>query len=200
MKVAALFVEVGGPYWLMGDKIDFWDIDRDARLYRGPWPVIAHPPCGRWCGMARMNEKRWGAKVGDDGGCFESALTSVHRWGGVLEHPAFSLAWSAFGLERPINHGWNRISRTEWVGEVWQSAYGHKAMKRTWLYYVGCCKPDEFDKSRARGSHQIGGGINTGNRLLPRLDQSETHITPKRFADYLINLAANSRSLVIPSQ
>ena len=44
--IAALYVEKGGCYDMPG--IDLWDIERDARLYEGPWPVVAHPPCERW--------------------------------------------------------------------------------------------------------------------------------------------------------
>jgi hypothetical protein len=40
-------------------------------------------------------------RKGDDGGCFISALEAVRKWGGVLEHPAASSAWKAFGLKEP---------------------------------------------------------------------------------------------------
>lgn len=190
-QIAALFVDPFGPYPSM-KGIDCWDETRDARKYKGPWPVIAHPPCGRWCGMARMNEKRWGAKVGEDGGCFAKALSALRTYGGVLEHPARSIAWATFGLQKPVELGWNRVSKTEWVGEVWQSAYGHKATKRTWLLYVGRQVPKPFNQKRERGRYQIGGGIHTGNRLLPRLNQKETHISPPSFAAYLAALARGS--------
>ena len=43
MTVAALYVEKGGVYYGLPD-VDPWDEERDARLYAGPWPVVAHPP------------------------------------------------------------------------------------------------------------------------------------------------------------
>lgn len=46
--VAALFVEKDGPYSEL-NQVDVWDIERDARFYNGPFPVVAHPPCER-CG------------------------------------------------------------------------------------------------------------------------------------------------------
>lgn len=45
--IAALFVIKNGPYSEKED-IDVWDIERDARKYKGPHRVIAHPPCERW--------------------------------------------------------------------------------------------------------------------------------------------------------
>jgi hypothetical protein len=32
--------------------------------------------------LARVNQARYGHKVGDDGGCFAAALDAVRRWGG----------------------------------------------------------------------------------------------------------------------
>src|SRR4051812_16756481 len=74
--IAALYVEKNGGYYGLKD-VDPWDKDRDARLYAGPWPVVAHPPCDRWCQMAPVNQARYGHRIGDDGGCFASALSSV---------------------------------------------------------------------------------------------------------------------------
>jgi hypothetical protein len=190
-RVTALYVERDGIYSTIPD-VDCWDEERDARLYPGPHPVVAHPPCGRWCAMARLNESRWGAKVGEDGGCFESALAAVRTYGGVLEHPASSLAWARFGLTRPPHFGWQRQLDGGWVCEVKQSAYGHLARKPTWLYYVGS-GPAPADWRDIAGTHQVGGGVHTGNNQLPRLDSKRAIKTPPAFAEYLVALARQSR-------
>lgn len=74
--ISALFVEKNGSYFGL-ENVDPWDIDRDARTYAGPHAVVAHPPCDRWCQMAPVNQARYGHKIGDDAGCFASALASV---------------------------------------------------------------------------------------------------------------------------
>lgn len=190
-KVAALFVDPKGPYSLMGG-VELWDEVRDARLYTGNYPVVAHPPCNRWGKMAPINLKRWGTPIGEDGGCFEKALLSVRKWGGVLEHPQGSIAWKTFSLEKPQGVSWQRVAPTEWVGEVWQSDYGHLATKKTWLLYVGNKQPQPYKIARKRGTHQVGGGIHTGNNKKPRLNQNLTHLTPLLFAEYLVKLAIES--------
>ena len=45
--IAALYVMRDGCYYGMPD-VDPWDEERDARLYAGPYAVVAHPPCERW--------------------------------------------------------------------------------------------------------------------------------------------------------
>src|ERR1700680_4051287 len=103
--IAALFVETGGSYFNL-DGIDPWDEKRDARTYPGQYPVIAHPPCQRWGRFWHgSTRKPHQFKLGDDDGCFAAALASVRRWGGVLEHPADSRAWSAFILNPPPREG-----------------------------------------------------------------------------------------------
>lgn len=57
--IAALYVDRRGPYWDR-EGVDAWDIERDARLYKGPHPVVAHPPCHLWVNMAAVNWKRYG--------------------------------------------------------------------------------------------------------------------------------------------
>lgn len=187
--IAALFVEKRGVYYGL-PEVDPWDESRDARLYAGPWPVVAHPPCRLWTNFAILNYKRYGGRYnqpGNDGGCFASALASVERFGGVLEHPAFSRAWSSFRLDPPMRGTWQR-SRAGFVCEVWQSAYGHRARKRTWLYYVGSEQPPELDWSRPTGTHQIG----WFDRIKPTLSKCEASRTPVAFRDELIRLAYSS--------
>lgn len=156
--VAALFVYSDGIYATIPD-VDLWDEARDARLYAGDYPVVAHPPCQLWGKMAKINFIRWGGehnRPGNDAGCFSSALASVRVYGGVLEHPAQSYAWAAHGLQKPIANGaWQKTGHNEHVCEVWQSAYGHKARKRTWLFYCGS-EPAQMRWDRPSGSHQIG--------------------------------------------
>ncbi len=187
IKVAALFVQTDGAYFGLPD-VDPWDIHRDARKYAGPYPAVAHPPCSSWCQLAHVNQKRWGRRVGDDGGCFASALASVRKWGGVIEHPAESYAWPAFGLIRPTRHGWTQdITDGSWSCEVSQAAYGHRARKLTWLYYVGSAPPCSLDWSRQKASHRI--GHRRDGSPLPTLSKHEASATPPLFRAVLLELA-----------
>lgn len=187
--VAALYVQTGGAYFGL-DGVDPWDEKRDARLYAGPHPVVAHPPCNRWVNFADLNFKRWGGqhnKPGNDGGCFEKALESVRRFGGVLEHPAGSKAFSRFGIPSPVRGAWRITIDREWVCEVNQSCYGHKAQKRTWLMYVGKNAPPELDWRPLRGTHQCG----KFDRIKPTVYGRAASATPPAFRDLLIEMARN---------
>jgi hypothetical protein len=193
--IAALFVQRGGVYWGR-PEIDAWDEARDARTYSGPHPVVAHPPCSRWCQLAHVVQARYGHKVGDDGGCFASALASVRTFGGVLEHPAWSLAWPAFGLPEPRRGEWLRTSNDAgWVTEVSQRAYGHAARKRTWLYYVGALVPPSLDWSEPAPVACVSYMKNNRPPPYPRLTKKQAANTPAQFADLLLSLAAMSRTI-----
>lgn len=190
--IAALYVETGGCYFDL-PGVDPWDIERDARRYAGPWAVVAHPPCSRWCQLAPINHKRYGHRVGDDGGCFAAALDAVRTWGGVLEHPAYSYAWGAFRLARPKRLRWLYDGRG-WVTEVSQNSYGHRASKRTWLYYVGRTAPPPLDWRADPPQAQISWCKNHGNSELPRMSKTVAARTPDAFRDMLLALARTSRT------
>ncbi len=196
-KIAALFVDDNGVYSNL-TNVDVWGKERDARTYCGPYAVIAHPPCQRWGNMALANYARWGGehnKIGNDDGCFESALKSVQRYGGVLEHPKNSRAWDKFGLVKPKVKGWVQSS-IGFTCEVWQSAYGHKANKATWLYYVGHRRPPEMVWDKPIGSHQIGFPDKRGKeRNKPTLSKKEANGTPILYRDTLIEIPKYSRSV-----
>lgn len=200
--IAALFVQTGGAYWNL-PGVDPWDEQRDARRYAGPHPVVAHPPCSRFCRLAYLVEARWGHRVGDDGGCFSSALASVRSWGGVLEHPAESLAWRMYGLLEPSRAGgWSRslLRPSEWVCQVAQSAYGHRARKLTWLLYVGANPPPELDWSQPEGDAVVGHMTYRGDGTAfttngkQRLWKREASATPAAFRDVLLALAERSQA------
>ena len=195
MAVAALFVETGGCYFGLPD-VDPWDKVRNARLYAGFDPIVAHPPCQLWTRFAHVNFSRWGGehnRPGNDGGCFKSALDNLRRCGGVLEHPAFSDAWKAYALPRPTTVGWQLSEGGLWVCEVWQSAYGHAARKRTWLLYQGKRAPIDLLWDRQEGSHQIGGHDQRGkDRNKPTISGKAASATPLPFRNALIALARNS--------
>ena len=161
MTVAALYVQSGGAYFGMTD-VDPWDQARDARLYAGPHPVVAHPPCQRWgkfwAGQP-LHIKRTGERKlkGDDGGCFAAALDAVRRYGGVLEHPWGSHAWPFHNINTPPRHGgWIAaelpgLRNSGWTCCVEQGRYGHYARKPTLLYAVGVELPDlNWGKSEAQ--------------------------------------------------
>ena len=199
--IAALFVQRNGCYFGL-PNVDPWDATRDARLYRGPHPVVAHPPCERWGRYAAdaIGAKRWNRPrkiVGDDGGCFAHALWSVRSFGGVLEHPCDSKAWRAHGLLTPPRRGgWvNAGDGVGWTCCVEQGHFGHRARKATWLYAVGCelpslswgpssatayaCCPPNTHAQRAAGYCEV-------------LSRRERAATPPLFRDLLIRIASSA--------
>lgn len=208
MTVAALYVDPNGSYSGL-EGVELWDEARDARLYAGPWPVVAHPPCARWSRLAGFTEARFGLKRGDDGGCFESALASVREFGGVLEHPAYSAAWGRYGLPKPsVHEGWTLA----WDGGascyVEQGRYGLPVKKATWLYAYGVELPrlrwgytPDAAGEQPNGPH--GGIDNWRDRFGGRTEQwlkgshrgghhGLTATTPPAFRDVLLNMARSA--------
>lgn len=202
VPIAALFVDAKGIYPQLLGADACWDEERDARLYAGPDPVVAHPPCNLWVNMAAVNWKRYGRQRpawypgGSDDGCFASALASVRKYGGVLEHPAGSHAWNQYALPRP-GVGWIKgggSSVGDWVCEVWQHAYGHGARKRTWLLYCGKLPPFElrWERNPDTVTHRCGHDAKWRTDKI-RLEKRHASATPPAFAAELIRLALWSK-------
>jgi len=202
--VAALYVEEAGPYANL-PNVDAWGESRDARRYRGPHPIVAHPPCKRW-------GRYWGggpsAKtpriLGDDGGCFAQALWAVRTFGGVIEHPEASHAWRWFGLQKPPHTGgWVRADEFGgWTCCVAQGHYGHVSQKLTWLYAAWVRLPDlvwgrapglvRFDE----GFHSAGERSSARAAGVPprrRLTRAERLHTPQLFQQVLLQIARTSQ-------
>lgn len=196
MRVAALYVERGGPYYAI-PGVDPWGIDRDARTYAGPHPIVAHPPCGPWGALRHLYK-------GSEHDCAPIAVEQVRRWGGVLEHPARSTLWPAFGLplpgELPDGHGFSL--------EIDQVSWGHVARKRTWLYLVGIDRAVAVAGVRTGGepTHWVSGfrttnGVNryasNGSAVPPGIkvcSAQQRRRTPPALAAWLVSLAQSSIS------
>lgn len=196
--VAALYVQTGGVYFDQ-PGVDPWDVARDARLYDGPHPIVAHPPCQRW-------GRYWGGgpshngkfRLGDDGGCFAAALASVRAWGGLLEHPEASHAWRRFGLTAPPRSGgWvNADFLGGWTCCVEQGHYGHPARKATWLYAFNVDLPSlPWGSCGVRGRMDEGFHSTEERRkavkrgAVERLTKAERIVTPPAFRDLLLSMA-----------
>jgi len=141
--IAALYVETEGCYFGL-EGISPWDEARDARKAWGIGPAVAHPPCQRWGRFWHgSTRKPHQFKLGGDGGCFAHAHDYVRKHGGVIEHPADSHAWGAFGLIKPPRTGgWVPSGDGGWTCCVYQGHYGHPAGKATWLVVYGVHRRD----------------------------------------------------------
>jgi hypothetical protein len=188
MTVAALYIDPRGPYPTLPD-VDCWDESRDARKYDGPWPVVAHPPCGPWGRLRHLYK-------GSEHDCALVAVDQVRKWGGVLEHPAGSRLWPETTARDtyealPILNGYP----DPWGGitiEVRQVEWGHVAEKRTWLYVVGSepRQPSPFPDRQP--THHVSRDANRAKRnayTLKRTSSQMNRRTPIEFARYLVRLA-----------
>jgi hypothetical protein len=209
VNVAALYVETDGCYYGL-EGVDPWDEQRDARLYQGPHPIVAHPPCQRWgklwAGQPLFIKRTGIRKIkGDDGGCFKSALAALREYGGVLEHPWGSHAWAHFGLNKPARKGgWIAADfYGGWTCCVEQGRYGHYARKPTLLLAYGVdlpeldwgigesrLDPDVIARMGLKRAKRLGdvGAKGGGKDSSPRIG------TPEPFRDLLISMARSKPS------
>ncbi|MGK5038700.1 hypothetical protein [Janthinobacterium sp. LB3P118] len=189
-NVAALFVRANSIYKTM-PGVDAWDAERDARKFGGGMPVIAHPPCRAWGQLRMLANPR-----PDEKELATWAVSQVRQFGGVLEHPARSTLWPVAGLPRPGQ----RDEFGGWTLPIFQSSWGHRAEKPTFLYIVGCAPGEipEMPIALGRASHVIGasGRRSDGGRLhkgdkgwRPECGKAEREHTPEALAHWLVALA-----------
>jgi hypothetical protein len=190
--IAALYVDPRGPYPRM-QGVDCWDAARDARRYAGPWPVVAHPPCGPWGCLKHLYR-------GSEHDCAPRAVEQVRAHGGVLEHPAHSRLWRHARLPEPGELPDERGGYTLAVNQV---DWGHVARKPTWLYLVGVPRVRLELPEPGEPTHWIGGSRGRGRERtrqgapipsgLKAASAQQRRRTPPAFAEWLVSLARSAR-------
>lgn len=190
--ISALFVRKDSVYKSLG--VDCWDIERDARLWPGGNPIIAHPPCRAWGQLSHFAKPREGER--------ELAIKSIElirRWGGILEHPAASKLWLVMNLPKPGSYdeyGGFCIC----IDQFW---FGHKAQKKTLLYICGCNQVDlppiplrfeaiEYVVSSCKRNKF--GRRGTGKKEITKAEREHT---PIELAKWLIKVAMKCKPQII---
>ena len=153
-------------------RCDVFDEDRDARTYTGTLPVVAHPPCRAWGGLAHMAKPAPGER---DLAFF--AVDQVRRLGGVVEHPRASRLWTEAALPAP---GCRDAFGGFTVG-IDQDWFGHRAEKRTLLYVVGI-EPASIPAFALR--------LERPTHVVERMGRAEREHTPPLLASWLVELAS----------
>lgn len=166
--VAVLYARPASVYFHLAH--DVYDIERDARTYCGPLPVVAHPPCRAWGRLRGFAKPR-----SDEKELALHAVECVRTWGGVLEHPAASTLWAVAGLpERGRRDKWGGLTFV--VDQGW---FGHRAPKRTLLYIVG-----------AEQIPVVPFVLGDAPGRVENMGRSERERTPEGFARWLLDLAS----------
>ena len=151
-----------------------YDKRRDARIFPGGTPIVAHPPCRSWSAFTKHlakpepGEKELGLWCCDQ----------LRAWGGILEQPAHSGLFAAAGLPMPGQGERDGV----WSLEVWQAWWGYESKKSTWLAFVGVSPNDVITPMtlHARGRDK---------RTQQLMSRNQRSATPLLFATWLIDLA-----------
>ncbi len=168
--------------------LDVYDRNRDARTYRGPGPIVAHPPCRAWGCLRMMAKPRPGER--------ELALWAVcmvRLFGGVLEHPAGSTLWPVAKLPEPGE-------RDAWGGftiALPQFWFGHQANKATHLYICGCGPGDVPEVPLVLGEAPLTMSSTRKELVAAGLQKKELlkkdrEKTPAAMAAWLVELAGRA--------
>ena len=180
-SVAVLFARADSFYKTL-KNCDVYDIERDARTYKGLLPVVAHPPCRAWGRLRHMAKPR-----ADEKDLALFAVDMVRKVGGVLEHPEFSTLWGAAGLPYPGRYD----DFGGWTLPIQQNWFGHLARKNTWLYICGVLpsKLNSYPFVLGEASHLIGGYKGAKKPEVPRYMRE---YTPPDMAVWLVGVAGKA--------
>jgi len=186
--VAVLFARSDSHYKAL-QGTDVFDIERDARTWRGGCPVVAHPPCRAWGKLRAFAKPR-----PDEKDLAFFAIDQVRKFGGVLEHPVGSSLWPVAGLPRPgAVDGFGGFTLP-----IWQSWFGHRADKATLLYICGveACEVPQMPLVLGNASHTVSPA--TGRRkgtpgYRPSIRKDEREHTPVTLCAWLLEVARLSR-------
>lgn len=181
--VAVLFARRDSIYKTF-TGLDVYDMDRDARTFKGGAPVVAHPPCRAWGRLRGLAKPRH-----DEKDLARFAVDVIRRNGGVLEHPATSTLWADKGLPKPRccdEFGGFTLD----VEQLW---WGHQAVKKTWLYIVGA------DMRQVQASipfrmdyptHVVATSARSRISGMKELSKAKREHTPPAFAEWLVWVAS----------
>lgn len=168
--VAVLFARADSVYKTL-PGCDVWDEGRDARLWQGGCPVVAHPPCRGWGRLRTFANVQPGELD-----LARFAVAAVRRCGGVLEHPEASSLWADQDLPRP---GRGRDKWGGWTFAAPQSWWGHRSAKASWFYICGI-GPRDLPTVPLRFAEV---------KAVERLGRAAREHSPPALAAWLVDLA-----------
>jgi len=176
--VAVLFAREDSNYKSL-PGVEVYDMERDARTYDGPHPVIAHPPCRGWGRLRQFAKPR-----PDERNLGRLAVSLVREFGGVLEHPSESTLFDACRMPKPgeFPDQWGG-----WTLAIEQFHWGHRAEKATWLYIVGCSMSNipPIPIREGRPTHCV--RPTKSYPRLPSITKAEREHSPPYFANGLLS-------------
>lgn len=201
IRVAALYTLPFSSPYLVIDGVDCWPKRRNALLYQGPWPVIAHPPCAPW---SRAVAHQLIPSLAQHPVLAKTAVLQVRRFRGILEQPARSRLWDVMSLPYPSGHHAKAVAGPlvdawgGWTIETDQHRFGHTQIKKTWLYMVGIdpeavelpAPVDRPTENHGRIRIDSRSGRNWRRRSAVDLCPEGRKRTPQAFAEWLVELAA----------
>lgn len=181
---SVLFVRKDSIYKNLG--CNCYDIERNALIWPGGHPIIAHPPCRAWGKLKGLAKPKPGER--------ELAIWSVEqirKYGGVLEHPKHSTLWKEMNLPTGKNideFGGFSLS----IDQFW---FGHKAQKSTHLYIVGIkpglipAMPLRFDAVEYVISTSKRNAKGHRSKAKKETSKKDREATPPELAKWLIEIA-----------
>ena len=168
VMVSVLFTRERSIYKQLG--ADCWDIKRNALMVPKNRVYIAHPPCRAWGDFYAVAKPREGERE-----LAIWAVDMIREYGGVLEHPVTSRLWKEKNLPQP--------GRTDEFGGfticIDQHWFGHRAIKKTFLYIVGC---------KMKDLPEIPYNLDAIQTTVERMCRAERERTPDKLARWLLQV------------